>query len=335
MNTLKNNRPVVVGIFILLGLAILLVAIFTLGGQKNTFVKSFTINAIFDDVSGLMKGGNVWFSGVKIGMVKSISFHGNSQVVVTMSIENEAQPHIFKDAMAKISTDGLIGNKIVVIYGGEPTMPHVETNDFLNTATALSTDDMLVTLQASNKNILEISNDFKSISKKIDSGKGTLATLINDPTVADKLNSAIENLEVVSSNFKAVSLTSKTVLSNLQSFSGKLNEPGNSISDLAADTIMYDNVKGTLLQLEKSAEAVAKLTANLQAVSERLNQKDNMVGLLLNDSLAAFSTKVILENLESSSQKLDENLKALQHNFLLRGFFRKKAKEEAIMIKTK
>ena len=127
MSTIKNNRPAIVGIFILIGLAILVVTIFTLGGQKKTFVKSFTIHAVFNDVGGLLKGGNVWFSGVKIGTVKKISFHGSAQVEVTMSIEDEAQPHIYKDAMAKIGSDGLIGNKIVVIYGGDSTLPHVVT----------------------------------------------------------------------------------------------------------------------------------------------------------------------------------------------------------------
>ena len=329
MSTLKNKRPVIVGIFILIGIAILVVTIFTLGGEKKTFVKSFTIHAVFNDVGGLLKGGNVWFSGVKVGAVKKINFYGSSQVEVTMSIENNAQSHIHKNAMAKIGSDGLIGNKIVIIYGGDTTLPHVVTNDFLNATQAFSTDDMLATLQANNKNLLQITNDFKSISKKIDSGNGTLATLLNDRDMANKLNSTVDNLQETVSNFKTVSLTSKNVLSNLQSFSVKINKPGNSVNDLVTDTIMYDNIRGTLSQLEKSADAVAKLTGNLKTVSERLNQKDNVAGVLLNDPAAAASVKVTLQNLETSSKKLDENLEALQHNFLLRGFFRKKAKAEA------
>ena len=326
MSTIKNNRPAIVGIFILIGLAILVVTIFTLGGQKKTFVKSFTIHAVFNDVGGLLKGGNVWFSGVKIGTVKKISFHGSAQVEVTMSIEDEAQPHIYKDAMAKIGSDGLIGNKIVVIYGGDSTLPHVVTNDFLHVTTALSTDDMLATLQDNNKNLLEITKDFKSISKKIDSGKGVLATLLNDPSMANKLNGTVDNLEATVSNFKTVSLASKTVLANLESFSNKINKPGNSINDLVADTIFYANIKGTLSQLEKSADAVTAFATNLKTVSERLNQKANIAGVLLNDPSAASSITNTLKNLETSSQKLDENLEALQHNFLLRRFFKKKEK---------
>jgi phospholipid/cholesterol/gamma-HCH transport system substrate-binding protein len=326
MKTSKNKRAVIVGIFILLGLAILVVTIFTLGDQKKAFVKSFTISAVFNDVGGLLKGANVWFSGVKVGTVKSIKFHGNSQVEVTMSIEQEVQSHIRKDAMAKIGSDGLIGNKIVIIYGGDPATAQVEKNDVLTVGHALSTDDMLTTLQANNKNLLQITTDFKSVSKKIDSGNGTLATLLNDRAMADKLSSTIDNLQATVANFKAVSLTSKNVLLSLQDFSGKLNKPGNSINDLATDTVMYTNIRSTLAQLENAANSVTAFTSNLKTASERLNQKTNAVGVLLNDSAAATSIKATLQNLQTSSQKLDEDLEALQHNFLLRGFFRKKEK---------
>ena len=326
--TIKNNRPVVVGIFVLLGLAILVVTIFTLGGQKKTFVKSFTINAVFNDVAGLLKGSNIWFSGVKIGTVKKISFYNSSQVLVSMSIEQEAESHIHKDAMAKIGSDGLIGNKIIVIYGGDSTKPQVEKNDFLIVEKSTSTDDMLATLQVTNKNLLAITTDFKSISRKIDTGKGTLASLINDATVAKKISSSVDNLQVTMANFNTASANSKRVLINLEAFSQKLNTPGNSINDIASDTVFYNSIKNTLSQLQRSANNVSQLTANLKNTTSKLNEKDNPIGVLLNDSTAASSIKITLKNLETSSHKLDEDLEALQHNFLLRGFFRKKEKQK-------
>ena len=325
---MKNNRPVVVGIFILLGLAILVVTIFTLGGQKRTFVKSFTIHAVFNDVNGLIRGSNVWFSGVKVGTVKSISFYNNSQVEVTMSIEKEVESHIRKNAMAKIGSDGLIGNKIVIIYGGDSSVPQVEKDDFLTIEKSTGTDDMMATLQANNKNLLAITTDFKSVSKKIDTGTGTLATLINDPAMAQKLSNTIDDLKATVANFITVSASSKNVLSNLQDFSGKLNARGNSVNDLVTDTVLYKNIRSTLLQLQNAASAVSQFTVNLKTTSEKLNQKDNAVGMLLNDPAAGNTVKLTLNNMEAASKKLDEDLEALQHNFLLRGFFRKKAKAE-------
>ncbi len=325
---MKNNRPVIVGIFIIIGIAILIVTIFTLGGQKKTFVKTFTIHAVFNDVGGLMKGGNVWFCGVKIGTIKEMSFSKNDQVQVTMSIENNVQSHIHKNAYAKIGSDGLIGNKIVIIYGGDPNFAQIEKNDHLAVIKSFSTDEMLETLQANNKNLLEITQRFKNISKKIDSGNGSLAILLNDGSMAKKINSTVQNLSTTVLNFKNASLTSNHILNNFQEFTEKINKPGNSINDLVIDTVIYRKLKGTAFQLRNAADTIAVFSNNLKKASDRLNQKNNTVGAFLNDSMMIESIKITLKNMETSSQKLDEDLEALQHNIFLRGFFKKKEKEK-------
>jgi phospholipid/cholesterol/gamma-HCH transport system substrate-binding protein len=329
MTPLKNNRPVIVGLFIFVGLLIFAITIFTLGGQKKTFVKTFEINAIFNDVSGLLKGGNIWFSGVKIGTVKKITIYGQSQVHVTMSIENDLQSHIHTDSKAKIGSDGLIGSKIIIIYGGSPNKPQIAKNGFIKVEGLLSTDDMLATLQENNKNILDITTDFKNISKKIDSGSGAIGTLINDPAMANNLKSTVAQLQTTMANFKTVSENSKNVMANLQDFSGKINKPGNSINDLASDTIIYNSVTSSLKTLQNATNSVSQFSNKLNKVGESFNQKDNAVGVLLNDAETGNSIKKTMSNLETSSKKLDENLEALQHNIFLRRFFKKKAKEDA------
>lgn len=328
MSTIKTNRPAIVGLFILFGLAILVVTIFTLGGQKKTFVKSFVVHAVFTDVTGLLKGGNVWFSGVKVGTVKSMEFYGNSRVEVIMSIEKDAQSFIRKGAKARIGSDGLIGNKIVIIYGGDSSLPAVQAGETLMVDRAVSTDDMLAMLQANNVNLLEITGRFKSISNKIDSGNGPLATLVNDRNMAGKLTGAVDDLHATVANFRAVSENSKKVLASLQTFAAELNKPGNSVNGLVTDTVLYSNIKGTLAQLERASGDLNSFTGNLKRASEQLARSDNAAGVLLNDPATASSIKETFQNLEASSKKLDENLEALQHNFLLRGFFRKKEKKE-------
>jgi phospholipid/cholesterol/gamma-HCH transport system substrate-binding protein len=326
MSTRQYKRPVIVGIFILVAIAILVVTIFTLGGQKKSFVKSYTLHAVFNDVGGLLKGGNIWFSGMKVGTVKSIDFAGNSQVEVTMSIEKIAQPHIHKDAMAKIGSDGLIGNKIIVIYGGEDSSSPAEANDYLKVETALSTDDMMETLQANNKNLLEITKDFARISKKIDSGKGLVATLLNDTVMSRGVRHTMRDAELAIANFKLLSEKSKTISDHLAMLSANLDKPGHSLHDIASDTVMYLTIKKTMTQIDDASRSVAVAAGNLQKASGKLNENNSVAGVLINDPTSAASLKATLLNLQTSSHKLDENLEALQHSFLLRGFFRKKNK---------
>src|SRR5688500_19879527 len=131
MKETNNKEAVTVGIFVFLGLLILIAGILTLDGQKNSFQKKLTVRAIFDDVGGLQTGDNVWFSGVKIGTVKKMTFHGTSQIEVIMNVEKKAQQYIRKNAKAKISSEGFIGNKLVVIYGGTMQAQPIEENDAL------------------------------------------------------------------------------------------------------------------------------------------------------------------------------------------------------------
>ena len=324
MDTIKNNKPIVVGIFISLGIAILIVTILTLGKQKDSFVKSFVVSTIFNDVGGLLEGGNIWFSGVKVGTVKKISFYGDSKVLVTMNIQEAAQSHIHKDAKAKIGSDGLIGSKIVIIYDGNPSLPQIEENDRLQTEKALSTVDMLATLQENNKNIVEITNRFKHISKNIDSGNGTIANLLNDPTIAKNINKSSADLRSTMENIKQASIESKQAITDFKTFSKSLNNQGSSLNNLVKDTVMYQNLTTTIVQLMSAAYSISGFTGNLKSVSEKLNQKDNAVGVLLNDSSTALSVKNTIKNLELGSHKLDQDLEAVQHNFLLRGFFKNK-----------
>lgn len=71
-----------------------------------------------------------------------------------------------------------------------------------------------------------------------------------------------------------------------------------------------------------------KFTANLKTVSDKLNRKDGAVGMMLNDSTTANSLKATIRNLQSSTVKLNDDLEAVQHNFLLKGFFKKRAKAQ-------
>lgn len=322
MNAAKNKRAIIVGMFIFLGLAILIIGILTLGGQNKTFVRKIQVRTVFDDVSGLQPGNNVWFSGVKIGTVKRMGFHGSSQVEVLMNIEEKAQPYIRKNSKAKISTDGLIGNKIIVIYGGTPQVAAIENGDNLGIEKAISTDDMMTTFQENNQNLLAITNDFKAISRKLTSGQGSVGKLLNDEAL-------INNLEATLSSLKKASVNTERITSSLYNYTAQLHKKGGLANDFVTDTTVFNNIRATVKQLNDVAATAGVLTNNLKDVStEFINNKTSTIGVLMHDEQMAAGIKTTISNLSTSSQKLDENMEALQHNFLLRGFFRRKAKKE-------
>ena len=318
MNESSNKRPVIVGIFVFIGLAILITAVLMVGNLHGTFKKKMNITSFFDEVGGLQNGNNVWFAGVKVGTVKEIKLHGSSQVEVQVNIETRAHEYIRKDAMIKISSDGLIGNKILVIYGGSTAASKVAEGDTLKVEKTFTSEDMVNMLQANNENVLAITNDFKIISKGLAEGEGTLGKLFKDQTLYDNMNSTVLSLQ-------NASYKTNQLIGSLNAFASKLNEKGTLANDLLTDTVIFKSIKATMAEVQQIADTASMFLTDVKALA---NNPNTSMGVLLQDEAAGADLKQLIENLESTSVTLDENMEALQHSFPLRRYFKKKEKEE-------
>ncbi len=312
MRSTKNRRAVIVGIVLALGLAIFMLGVFTLGGQKKSFASTITLRAVFKDVNGLQKGNNIWFSGVKVGTIRSVQFGPAARVIVSMNVEEDVQRFIHQDAHAKVSTDGLIGNRIIVIYGGTLAAPVVASGDTLGVENLSSTEGMLDTLAQNNRNLLAITGNFKRLSDDLIAGHGTAGRILTGDEMANTLQTSLNALRAATSNANALS-------DNLLAFSRRLNAPGTLASDLVSDTTI---VRG----LRRSVQELNSAMADIKSVTTKLESGNNAVRVLLNDPQAASDLQQTLRNAAAASGKLDTNMEAMRHNFLLRGFFKKQRK---------
>ncbi|WP_205504038.1 MlaD family protein [Rufibacter psychrotolerans] len=322
MSAAENKRAVVVGIFVFLALVILVVGVFVLGGQQKRFTKTIQITAVFDDVTGLKTGNQVLFSGVRVGVVKGITFEGPSQVAVAMDITEESQKYIRKDAKARIGSESFIGNKAIVLYGGSPQLPVVQAGDRLGTEAQLSTEEMMATFQENNKNLVAITTDFKKLSSGLARGEGLAGALLTDDQLA-------QNFQAILANLQKTSATSMRVSQALAQFSNKLNTQGGLADDLLTDTVTFNKLQATMTQLEQVMATTSEMTSKLNNTTDKLNRNDNALGVLLNDPEFALDLQLTMQNLEAGTDKLDANMESLQHSILLNGFFRRKAKREA------
>lgn len=327
MRSTKNTRAFAVGVFIFVALVIFIIGVLTLGGQRNTFSDMITAKAVFNDINGLQTGNNVWYAGVKIGTVKKIKFTPSGHVEVTMGIEEKSQQYIHKDVKAKVGTDGLIGNRIIVLTGGTARAPVIADGDVVTADNALNMEEMMNTLQANNKNLLDITNDFKAVSERLASGQGTIGKLLNDESIAN-------SLEVTLATLKRTMGQTEELTNNISDYTAKLQQKGSLSNDLVTDTVIFSRLRSSVAQIEnlsKTAnEVVNTLNTTTKNINQGLNNSSTPAGVLLNDAQTAESLKAVIRNLETSTQKLDENMEALQHNFLLRGFFKKKKKAESL-----
>lgn len=324
MNTNERKRSLTVGLFVLIGLIILVVGVLVLGTQQNKFSKNLVVTTYFHDVKGLKVGNNVWFSGVKVGIVKEITFQSINDVKVIMHIEEKLSQFIREDVVAKLGSDGLIGNAIVNLVGGSDQAPPLKNGDVIKSVGGTDTDAMFATLQTNNENLVEITKNFAILSQQMVEGKGTVGALMTDSTIALSLKNSVNSMNKVMSDANKAS-------ANLAVLMNKLNSEKGLIHDLTTDTTLFASLRSSAAQLQGVTQTATALMENLSKTSERLDDKDNAVGMLTNDPQVASEIKQILHNLNTSTAKLDENMKALQSNFFLRGYFKKqqKAQEKA------
>lgn len=315
MNENNKKRSLVVGLFVILGIVFLLAGILMIGNIHETFTKKIKLTTLFDDVSGLQVGNNIWFSGVKIGIVKQLRFYGKSQVEVTMKIDINAQQYIRKDALVKIGTDGLIGNKILIIYGGSSTANEVHEGDTLAVAKTFSSEDMIDMLQENNKNVLQITTDFKSISQNLLNGHGSIGKLLQNDSIYNNINASTQSLQMATAN-------ANKLIHTLNDFSEGLNQIGTFANDIVNDTMLFYSFRQSAKQLQQVTDKANSFVENLNSMSANPNSS---FGVLMHDEVTGTQLKKTVQNLDSSSKKLEGNLDAIQHSFLLRRYFRKKA----------
>lgn len=318
----ENKRSVIVGIFVFIGIAILVAGVLTLGGQQKKFVKAIHLKAVFDDIGGLQTGNNIWFSGVKIGTVRKINFYGDSQVEVEMNVEKSVAEFIRKDSKATISSDGLIGNKIIVIYGGSTEFPPVEEGDRLEAVMPLDTDKMMETLQVNNENLVGITNDLKVLTGKIANGEGIVGAVLTDSALAVNFKSILVNLDRASAN-------SNRMINDLNAFTAKLNQKGNLFNDLVTDTTLVKELQASMASLKQTAENSQQLTKELQAITAKMQSSENAMGMLMNDSEFAEYLKNTMQNADSATYNLNKGMEALEYTWPFNKGFKRKAKADA------
>ncbi len=320
-----NKKTVIVGIFVLIGIIILVMGVLTLGAQQKAFVRSIRVFAVFDDVGGLQTGNNIWFSGVKIGTVKKINFFGEAQVEIEMNIEASSKEFIKKNSKATISSDGLIGNKIIVIYGGTGSGPAIEEGDRLEAVMPLDTDKMMETLQENNNNLVSITEDVKVLTQRIASGEGIVGAVLTDSSLVTDFKSIMSNLERTATNSNVLSR-------DLVRFSSQLNEKGTLLDNLLNDTTVFTSLKQTADGLEKTTMEASVAAENFKNISENLSDEDNTLGMLLNDEEFATYLKSTMEKLDTGTGSFNETMEALRYHWFFRRSFRKSdeaAEEEA------
>jgi phospholipid/cholesterol/gamma-HCH transport system substrate-binding protein len=183
------------GLFIVVGLVLLVFGLFFIGKQKNLFVSVFPIKAVFNNVSGLKIGNNVRFGGIAVGTVDGIQLLNDTSVQVNMNIKSEVRKFIKQDASASIGSDGLVGDRVVLISPGSMNREPVKDNEILVSRAPVETEQIMAGLKTSADNAAIITQQLAEIANKVNHGHGIIARLLGDSTMGNNLHATMVNLK--------------------------------------------------------------------------------------------------------------------------------------------
>jgi ABC-type transporter Mla subunit MlaD len=284
-NPESRRTETMVGLFVLLGLAVISVLVFAIAEKQHLFERHFKVTALFSRVGGLKVGSPVRLAGLEVGSVEALDFTPGGRVEGVLAIQARFAEQIRGDSVATISSVGVLGDKSVEIsIGSMTTAPltdgaEMQTKDPVDVAElidqiapmAVKVDEILTYLS---KITGEFSTEDLQVSKtmthahnimqKVDDGTGALGKAINDPALYDK---AVRLADAVSDAAGALDQTMSRIDTASQEFPALIASTRKAMEDVSA---ISGSVRESLSRFPKIVEHVDEIATNIQIASEDL-----------------------------------------------------------------
>lgn len=336
------------GIFVVIGILLFIVAIYVIGINRNLFGSNFILNSRFKNVSGLKEGSNVRLSGINIGTVSKIEFISDSLVLVKLLIKDEVQQYIKIDASASIVSDGLVGDKVLIIEPGTYSKSVIKDNETIASNSSIEFDEIIQSVNKSAENAKVITNQLADFSIKMNDQNGFLSKVMTNKKFANSMENTIQNLEISTNEIakfspkinnpngvihklfvdKNFSIKIDNTITNLQKsatdlafFTSKINTENSALTKIITDPNFAKSIINTFNNLEISTNDFVKFTS-------KINNESNVISKLIDNKRLGNSIDSTIMKIEVGAAELIEIENAAKSNFLLRGYFNRKKRNE-------
>ena len=320
----KIVSNVKLGVFVLAGMLFLVILLYMIGKNRNLFGSNYMLKARFENIQGLVAGNNVRFSGIQAGTVKRINIINDTLIEVTMVIDKKMSKIIHKNAIASISTEGLVGNKVVNIVPSKRPAALAEEDDILASKKAVNTDEIMETLYNTNSDVAKIAAGLKTTVERINNSKG-LWNLLNDESIPGNLRVSVARIRVTTG--KAVK-----IVNDLDEIIVGVKNGEGSVGAILKDTSFAKNLNDAILKINKVGNEADSITVEINklvtSIQEDVNNGKGTVNALLKDSMMVKKIETSLDNIQKGTEGFNQNMEALKHNFLTRGYFRRLEKQK-------
>ncbi|HSL48065.1 MAG TPA: MlaD family protein [Candidatus Deferrimicrobiaceae bacterium] len=286
-----------IGAFILSGLLVFFAIIYLLGAQGRYFERKYDLVAEFTEVGGLIEGATVRLAGVQIGRVTAVELpeQPGGKVRVTLTIARRFSERVRRDSEAKISTQGLLGDKIVEISMGTTAAPALKPGEILATRESVELQQMFKAGAETLQTVRELAGSLKAtaervdrIAKEVETGKGLVHALIYDePQALTRLNAILTRTQGLLARAEQGDHAVGVLLSpesgkSVRALLAAMDAIGRTAEKLEA----RDNLLSALLhdpQYKTVADDLREIAHNFRDVSERVAQGQGLLGQLTRD----------------------------------------------------
>jgi len=298
-----------VGALVLAATAVLIGLIFLMSGSTGgLFAKKITLRCYFENAAGVKNGAPVTLEGVTIGNVIRVRVVPNrnpTPVEVTMMMGREFRRDLHTDSTASIAQAGVLGDSYVDIDSTLASGPPPEDNAELKAGGSPSIQDVIRTSEVSIQEIQALTRKIETLADSLNSKKGMVGQLINDPVMAKKFNTITDDLQTITDsisqgkgslgkliNDDTLYTRANSAIDNLDKISADLNAGKGSAGKLLKDDTLYNNLN------------TAVSNAN-QLISE-VNAGKGALGKIARDPVFAQKLDDTVTRLDSILKGVDE-----------------------------
>jgi phospholipid/cholesterol/gamma-HCH transport system substrate-binding protein len=332
------TREIKVGLFVIFGLALAMLAIFLIGDTRQLWSPKIEYRTAFQDVAGLKPGAPVRMGGLDIGSVTSVGYGGNLgdlRISVKLSINDSQAKRIRSDSTARVVNKGLLGDKMIEVTTGSTQsqaldskilIPSEEPADIFSDARKVAeiTEQTIEQLQplahalgdpALSSDIKGTAADTHALLDAIVRGEGPMHRLFFDKREGDRIDELLARANDTTARLDVV-------LAEVQDLTDHIEKGPGIAHALIYDGDMSKDAAGAVLELHNDLRAIREgngiahaivygdnssqhVMANLNAMSDDLRvivgdvrQGKGTLGALIVDPTVYEDIKSLVGNVE-------------------------------------
>lgn len=199
-----SSQKLKTGLLVVVGLLLLSAGIFLIGSKQDLFTRTFSIHGNFRNAGGLRQGNNIRFGGVDVGTVKGVHIISDTIVRVDMIIQSDKREFIKSDAVASISSDGLMGDQLLVISPGSPSAEPLADGGEIITQEPTDYSAIIAQFTRVADNAEVITGALANMSRQLQSGQGSIGRLLYRDDLARGLEGTMQNAQAVTGSLEAI-----------------------------------------------------------------------------------------------------------------------------------